>query len=260
MAGLLRNKVVVITGSSSGIGRATAIACAQQGANLVLHHLGDTKAEEDIETLQKELASIDSSLNHVTQDGDLTQRGVTDAVINKCTSTFGRIDVLVNNAGICKFEDFQNVTPELFEQHTAVNVYGPFYLAQAASKQMKAQGHGGSIVNISSITAHRGASQLAHYAATKAAVLGMTFSIASALGPAGIRVNSICPGTIETSMNKKDLDRDGKRAEVAARVPLKRLGHPSDVAGVVIFFASDLAKYVTGQSLLVDGGDSILLD
>ncbi|KAF2096099.1 short-chain dehydrogenase/reductase SDR [Rhizodiscina lignyota] len=257
MAGLLRNKFVAITGSSSGIGRATAIACAKQGGNLLLHHLGDSRAKEDIATLQKELKSIDPKLEYVDHGGDLTQLGVSEALVKKAKDSFGTLDVLVNNAGICKFDDFHAVTRETMDRHLAVNTISPFFLTQAATRLMKEGGHGGSVVNIASITATQGSSQLTHYAATKAAILGFTFSAAVALGPDGIRFNSVCPGTTETSMNKDDLDKDDKRTKMALAVPLRRLGKPEDIAGAVVFFASDLAAYVSGQSLIVDGGASI---
>ena len=139
----------------------------------------------------------------------------------------------------------------------AVNFTAAYMLSQAITKQMIEGGHGGSIVNIASITAILGSAQLTHYSPTKAAILGMTVSCSAALGPHGIRFNSICPGTIETNMNKADLDTGNKRSEMASRVPLRRLGTPEDIAKAVVFFASDLSQYVSGQSLLVDGGASI---
>jgi L-rhamnose 1-dehydrogenase len=258
MNGLLRNKVVAITGCSSGIGRATAIACAKHGADLFLHHLNTPAAEKDLSTLQAELKAINSSLCHSTCSGDITGPDFPRIFTSKAVSNHGRIDVLVNNAGICTFSPFQNVTRELLERHMSVNFTSAYMLAQAAAKVMAVQNSsGGSIINIASITATLGSADLTHYSATKAAILGMTVSCAVAEGPRGIRFNSICPGTIETTMNKDDLDKGGKRAEMMARVPLKRLGAPEDVANAVVFFASDLSRYVTGQYLLVDGGAGI---
>ena len=258
MNGLLRNKVVAITGSSSGIGRATAIACARQGANLFLHHLDSPPATKDISTLQDELKSIDPSLKHTTYAADISAPEVPRIFTQKAISDHGgKLDVLVNNAGICHFSDYQNVTRELLERHMAVNFTAAYMLAQAATAQMTAQGTGGSIVNIASITATLGSAQLTHYSPTKAALLGMTVSCAASAGPHGVRINSVSPGTIETTMNKEDLDRNGKREVMAERVPLRRLGRPEDIANAVTFFASDLSRYVTGQYLLVDGGAGI---
>lgn len=259
MAGLLRNKVVAITGSSSGIGRATAIACAQQGAILFLHHLNSPEAETDIRSLEKELQALDPELarSHSSYPADITSSGAGEALVQTATKDHGRLDVLVNNAGIYQFLDFAAVTDKIFDRHMAVNATAVFMLIQAASNQMIAQGSGGSIVNIASITATLGSAQLAHYSASKAAVLGMTVSAAVALGPKGIRINCVSPGTVETPLNKADLDVGNKRAEMAARVPLRRLGRPEDIANAVVFFASDLSQYVSGQNLIVCGGSSI---
>lgn len=257
MAGLLRNKVIAITGSSSGIGRATAIACARQGASLALHHLGDSRAKVDIETLKDELRSINAGIKFVTHASDLTNSGAASALVETAVDRLGALDVVVNNAGICKFSPFQDVTQELLQQHINVNFTAAYMLTQAAAKYMIHQGRGGSIVNIASITATLGSAQLTHYSPTKAAILGMTASVSVAMGSNNIRVNSICPGTVETSMNKADLDIGSKRQDMSSRVPLGRLGRPEDIAKAVVFFASDLSEYITGQSLLVDGGASI---
>ena len=258
MNGLLRNKIVAITGSSSGIGRATAIACAKQGASLFLHHLNTSTAKKDISTLQAELEAIDPLLTHTTYSADITAPEVPRIFTAKAVSDHGRLDVLVNNAGICTFSTYQNITKELLERHLSVNFTAAYMLAQAATAQMTVQGSdGGSIVNIASITATLGSAQLTHYSPTKAAILGMNVSCAVAAGPLGIRFNCVSPGTIETTMNKEDLDLGDKRQKMAGRVPLRRLGTPDDVANAVVFFASDLSRYVTGQYLLVDGGGSI---
>jgi L-rhamnose 1-dehydrogenase len=257
MTTLLCNKVIAITGSSSGIGRAIAIACASQGAMLVLHHLDSPEAQHDVETLLEELSQIDASRKHSTFNADITHPSAAEGLIGNAIQHHGRLDCLVNNAGICRFADFHDVSQQMLEQHMAVNFTAAYMFTQAATKQMVKQGHGGSIVSIASITAALGSSTLTHYSPTKAAILGMTVSCAVALGPDGIRFNSVSPGTIETSMNKAHLDAEGVREGLAARVPLRRLGRPEDVAKAVVFFASDLSEYVTGQSLLVDGGASI---
>jgi L-rhamnose 1-dehydrogenase len=189
--------------------------------------------------------------------GDLTLPKTPTSIVSEAAKKLGRLDVLINNAGICTFSDFHEVTDALLEKHMAVNFTAAYRATQAATKQMIGQGTGGSVVSIASITAVRGSSALTHYAPTKAAILGMNVACASALGTHGIRFNSICPGTIETTMNKGHLDLNGKREVMAAKAPLGRLGTPEDVAGAAVFFASDLSAYVTGQYLLVDGGASI---
>jgi L-rhamnose 1-dehydrogenase len=136
----------------------------------------------------------------------------------------------------------------------AVNLHGAFYVTQAVARQMKRQGHGGAIVATSSISALVGGGMQAHYTPTKAGVHSLMQSCAVALGPYGIRCNSVMPGTIATDINKEDLSDPKKRAYMETRIPLGRLGEPRDVAGCVVFLASDLARYVTGAAVLVDGG------
>ncbi|KAF3399170.1 L-rhamnose-1-dehydrogenase [Talaromyces pinophilus] len=273
---LLRNRVVAITGSSSGIGRAMALKCASQGASILIHHLGTRESEKDAESLLSEIRDSPSTRNepkqpfakHTTIGVNLTSSGAAQKIVEHAVNTFGRLDTLVNNAGICRFSPALDVTAEKLQLHTDVNFKAAWLLTQAATKQMVAQQDekgiskngrgGGSIINISSITARLGSSELCHYAPAKAALLGMSTSFATAFGKYGIRYNSILPGTIETSMNRENLDQGDTRARMTSRVPLGRLGTPEDVAGAVVYFASDeLSGYVTGQWMLVDGGGSI---
>ena len=227
---LLLDKVIAITGSSSGIGRATALACASQGARLILHHLDIPNAETDAASLLDDLRTINAHVQHHTFGADMTTDGAAEHLVQTAVHRLGRLDAVVNNAGICKFSRYQDVTRDLLERHMAVNFTAAYLLTQAAAKRMETQSSGGSIVNIASITATLGSAQLTHYSPTKAAILGMTASYCVALGAKGIRINSVCPGTIETTMNKADLDQGTKRAEMASRVPLCRLGQPQDLS------------------------------
>ncbi|KAG8630936.1 hypothetical protein KVT40_000076 [Elsinoe batatas] len=256
MAGLLRNKVVAITGSSSGIGRATALACATEGARLLLHHLNSPSAAHDADTLLGELRAINPSLTHNTFAADLTHPTTPSSLIDSAITHHGHLDTLINNAGICTFSPLAEVTLPLLQRHLDINTTAPFRLAQAAAKHMITRSKG-SIVNIASITASLGSANLTHYSTSKAALLGMTASMCVELGGKGVRINSVCPGTIETTMNREDLGKGGKREEMARRVPLGRLGRPEDVAQAVVWLASDRAGYVSGQSLLVDGGAGV---
>lgn len=171
-------------------------------------------------------------------------------------SSFGEINGVVHNAGMCQFADFDRVTQVQVKRHMDVNYGGPFMITQAIVQQMIHQGKGGSIVCIASVTATNGSSRLAHYAATKAAVLGMTVSCAIEQGKHRIRFNCVSPGTVETEMNRKDLEGP-KKAAMEDRVPLGRLGVPEDISKPVVFFLSDMAQYVSGQNLVVDGGASL---
>lgn len=177
-------------------------------------------------------------------------------LVEAAVTAFGRVDGIVHNAGIAQFADFADVTKQQLNKHMAVNFEGPFGITQSVVSQMISQGTGGSVVSIASVTATTGATQLTHYAATKAAVLGMTVSGAVALGKHGIRFNAVSPGTVSTSINMADL-AGPKRAVMESRVPLGRLGVPSDIAKPVVFFLSDMAQYVSGQNLIVDGAATL---
>ncbi|ORY74118.1 short-chain dehydrogenase/reductase SDR [Protomyces lactucae-debilis] len=243
---LLRDKVVVVSGASSGIGKAVAKACLKHGAQVVAHHIGDAQSSGDI----KELEALGATL----VAGDIRIRETAQAIVEIAITTFGKLDVVVANAGICKFETFLEVSDSLLESHMDVNYYGVFYLVQEAARAMKRLGQGGSIIGISSISALVGGGQQCHYTPTKAAVKSLMQSCAIALGPHGIRCNSILPGQIETPMSAADLAVPEKRAKMVARVPLGRLGQPEDIADPVVFLASDMSAYVNGAELLVDGG------
>ncbi|KAL4966542.1 SDR family NAD(P)-dependent oxidoreductase [Aspergillus stella-maris] len=257
---LLRNKVIVVTGSSSGIGRAIASSCAEQEAVLALHHLGISETEEDVRALKESLPPVlldGKAVEHLIIGIDLTSDDAADTIIDQTVSAFGRVDALVNNAGICTFSPATSVTKPLLQRHIDVNYTATYLLTQAATQQMIQQRTGGSIVSISSITAVMGHSNLTHYAGTKAAVLGMSKSMAVEFGKHNIRYNCILPGTIQTDMNAAHLAAARTRDLDEALVPLGRLGEPGDVAGVAVFLASDLAKYVNGEQILVDGGAAI---
>ena len=187
-------------------------------------------------------------------EGDVAQRSTASQFIAAAVKELGSVDVLVSNAGICPFHSFLDTPPEIFERTMAVNLHGAYYMTQAAANRMKDQGRGGSIIAISSISALVGGGTQAHYTPTKAGVHSLMQSCAIALGRYGIRCNSVMPGTIATDINKEDLSDPQKRVYMQTRIPLGRLGEPQDVAGCVVFLASDLARYVTGASVLVDGG------
>jgi L-rhamnose 1-dehydrogenase len=161
---------------------------------------------------------------------------------------------MVSNAGICPFHSFLDMPPETVQRTVQVNLLGGYFMCQAAARQMVAQGHGGALVAVSSISALVGGEYQTHYTPTKAALHSLMQSAAIALGRHGIRCNSVLPGTILTEINKEDLADDEKRRYMEGRVPLGRLGQPEDLGGPIVFLASDMAAYVTGAALLVDGG------
>ena len=246
---LLKDKVVLVTGASQGIGKAAAIGCAQAGADVAINYHGDDAGAADavaqIEALGRRAIAV---------KGDVAEVATAGAFIQAAVEAFSKVDVFVNNAGICPFHAFLDMPPEVLERTMQVNLHGAYFMVQAAANQMVKQGHGGAIVAVSSISALVGGGLQTHYTPTKAGVHSLMQSCAIALGPYGIRCNSVLPGTIETAINKDDLSDPAKREYMAGRIPLGRLGEPDDLAGPIVFLASDMARYVTGAALLVDGG------
>ncbi|KAG9093721.1 hypothetical protein FS749_013871 [Ceratobasidium sp. UAMH 11750] len=250
---LLTDKVVIITGSSRGIGRACAVEAARHGAKLVLHYLGDEATTREAESLKKEIEGLGRPA--VIVPGDIAKQETAIQIVEGAVKTFGRADVLVSNAGVCPFHTFLDMPPEVWEKTRSVNLDGSFYVVQAAAKQMEKQTpQGGSIIAVSSINALVGGGLQSHYTPTKAGILSLMQSCAVALGKFNIRCNAVLPGTIATDINKEDLSDVKKREYMESRTCLGRLGVPEDLAGPVVFLASNMARYVTGASLLVDGG------
>ena len=249
MTKLLEGKTVLVTGASAGIGRAAAIGAARHGADVAINFSRDVAGAEsavaEIEALGRRGLAV---------KGDVSDPETAKDFVARAVEAFGKIDVFVNNAGICPFHAFLDMPVETFERTMRVNLHGAYFMVQAAANQMVKQGHGGAIIAVSSISALVGGGMQTHYTPTKAGVHSLMQSCAIALGPYGIRCNSLLPGTIETAINKEDLADKEKRDYMAGRIPLGRLGEPDDMAGPAVFLASDLAKYVTGAALLVDGG------
>ncbi|TFK57124.1 NAD(P)-binding protein [Heliocybe sulcata] len=253
---LLQGRIVCITGASRGIGRGCALECAKHGATgLILHYYGDAETQDEIESLKQEVAAINAKATIVAVPGDIADPETATRVVREGVEVLGRIDVLISNAGICPFWDFLSMPLSVWERTRSVNLDGSFYITQRVANQMKDQTpQGGSIIGISSISALVGGGQQVHYTPTKAGILSLMQSSAVALGPYNIRANAILPGTIATDINKEDLSDVAKREGMIKRTCLGRLGNPDDIAGPAVFLASDLAKYVTGAALLVDGG------
>src|SRR5258706_2895856 len=249
MALLLQGKTLLVAGASRGIGLATAIACARAGANVAIHHNDDRKASEQacarIEAAGRKAIAI---------EGDVGEPSSAPLFIEAAADAFGSVDVFVSNAGICPFHAFLDMPAEILERTIRTNLTGAYWMVQAAANRMVKQGSGGAIIAVSSISALVGGALQTHYTPTKAGVLSLMQSCAVALGKHGIRCNAVLPGTIETDINRRDLADPAKRDYMIARTPLGRLGRPEDVADPIVFLASDMARYVTGAALLVDGG------
>lgn len=258
---LLAGKTAIITGGTTGIGRAIALEYVRQGANVVVNHLDLPRDQEHLDSLLSEAASIKSSdpsagsVEHLA--GDVTDPTTGTKLVEHAVAKFGgRLDICVSNAGICQFAEFLTMEADIFSRTVRTNLDGAFYTVQAAARQMASQSpSGGSIIGISSISALVGGGLQTHYTPTKAGVLSLMQSTAVALGKYNIRCNALLPGTIKTQLNDKDLEDDKKREYMEGRIPLGRTGVTKDMAGPAVFLASDeLSGYVTGAQLLVDGG------
>lgn len=246
---LLKGKRILITGASRGIGRGAAISCAQQGADIGINALAPS---EHVEALVKEVEALGRKASVFI--GDVADPDSAPAFVEQAVMDLGGVDTLVANAGICPFHGFLDMPADLVRRVMDVNLMGTYFMCQAAANQMVKQGQGGSLIAISSISALVGGELQSHYTPTKAGQHALMQSVAIALGKHGIRANSILPGTIATDINEEDLADRSKREYMEGRIPLRRLGAPDDIGGVVVFLASDLAKYVTGAHVLVDGG------
>lgn len=246
---LLQGQRVLITGASRGIGRATAIECARHGADVALNVYNDDEAAASV------VAEVEAlGRKAVLFNGDVADPASAPAFIQTAVERLGGVDTFVSNAGICPFHSFLDMPQDVLLRTMNVNLTGAYYMCQAAANQMVKQGKGGSIVAISSISALVGGEMQTHYTPTKAGVHSLMQSIAIPLGRYGIRANSVMPGTVATDINKDDLADPAKREYMESRIPLGRLGRPEDIAKVVVFLASDLSGYVTGASVLTDGG------
>ena len=249
---LLEGKVAIVTGASRGIGRATAVELARHGASVVINQFaaadGGEAAGEEALTEVREVGG-----QGVLVEGDVADPATGERLVEAAVQHFGRLDIHVSNAGICPFHAFLDMPVDLFRKVVDVNLEGAYFTTQAAARQMVKQGEGGAIIAVSSISALVGGGMQTHYTPTKAGVHSLMQSVAIALGPHGIRCNSVMPGAILTDINRDDLTPD-KLDYFGQRIPLGRIGEPVDVAKCVVFLASNLASYVTGASLLVDGG------
>jgi 3-oxoacyl-[acyl-carrier protein] reductase len=241
----LSGKAAVVTGSARGIGKAIAHKLATLGADIVI---SDINAEQ-AQAAAQELAS-QTGRKVIAQAGDISKPEDAEALVDACVKTFGHIDILVNNAGITKDTLLMRMKKEQWDAVIAVNLTGTFLCAQAAFKQMMKQ-RSGSIVNISSIAKDGNMGQT-NYSASKAGVVGFTKSVALEGAPRGIRCNAIAPGFIKTDMT--DAIPEAIRNRMVKMIPLQRAGLPEDIANGVAFLSSDMASFITGHVLDINGG------
>lgn len=244
----LTGKVAVVTGASKGIGASIAKHLAAEGAAVVVNYASSR-------------AGAQSVVDEITQQGgnaiairaDIANKAEVDHLFNETKKAFGRVDVLVNNAGIYEFSPLENVTEEHFHKQFNINVLGLVLASQAAAREFSPLG--GSIVNVSSVVSTLGFPGAAVYSGTKGAVDAITRSLAKELGPRGIRVNAINPGMVETEgVHAAGIADSDMRRQTEAATPLGRIGQPQDIGTVAAFFASPDSAWITGQTINIDGG------
>lgn len=248
---LLDGRTAVVTGGSSGIGRGIAREFATHGADAVV--VADIQREPKEEgPPTDEMIETETDTQAAFVDCDVTQRADLESALDMAEE-FGGVDVMVNNAGIWRAEDFLEVTEDAYRELLAVNLEGAYFGSQVAAHRM-VDGDGGSIINISSIAGLFGNGNWPTYSASKGGLTTLTYSLAHRLADDGIRVNAIHPGGIETQIGG-DQEVSQEQAEAFLEdVPLSRYGQPDEIGGAAVFLASELASYVTGESLVVDGG------
>ena len=232
---------VIITGGSRGIGAAMAKAFAENGDRVfIIYEKNETAAKQ-----------VSESCGAIPLCADISSKTAVDAVANEIHTKYGKVDVVVNNAGISQIKLFSDVTEADLTRMFGVNMFGAFYITQAFLPDMINK-KTGKIINISSMWGEVGASCEVHYSASKSALIGFTKALAKELAPSGITVNCITPGVIDTEMNA-ELDAEAKE-ELIAEIPLMRMGKAEEVANLALFLASDKADYITGQVIGVSGG------
>jgi NAD(P)-dependent dehydrogenase (short-subunit alcohol dehydrogenase family) len=248
---ILENKVVVVTGAASGIGKAVAVQAARHGAKAVLVSDVNAQPREGGRSTLEEIAELGVPAKF--WPADVSRRQDVDALL-EAAEEFGGADVMVANAGITLRADGFDVAEDDYRRLMSVNLDGTLFSAQAAARQMKARGKAGSIVLMASMGGIAGAGMTVAYSTSKGGVVLMAKAMAGALGPHGIRVNAVAPGTIDTHLLRTSPGIAEAAEDFRQRTPLRRLGQPSEIGDAVAWLGSDLSSYVTGSALLVDGG------
>lgn len=246
-------KAVIVTGAASGIGAACARAFAAAGAGVVLADLNEAKNRDTAD-----LITIDTDARCVAHPCNVASDGDCEGLVIRALDEFGRIDVLVNNAGIVAPGTILDLDPADWDRVMDINLRSYFVLTQMTARAMIERAVRGAIVNMSSLNAELAIANQVAYVASKGGVQQLTKASALGLAPHGIRVNAIGPGSIMTALLKTVMEDEAGRRRILSRTPLGRVGEPSEIASVALFLASDMASYITGQTIFPDGGRSAL--
>lgn len=244
----LQGRVAIVTGGRRGIGRSIALAMARAGADTVVTDI----SQEDCEKVAREIESM--GRGGLAVKCDVSSLSQVEALVKAAVSKFGKVDILVNNAGILGFKPFLELSEDEWDRMISVNLKGQFLCAQATARDMVKR-RWGRIINIASVSSggcYIAFPLISHYTAAKGGVIGLTKALALELGRLGINVNAICPGAIETPMT--EVTSGDQLGSVVARIPRGRLGRPEEVADLAVFLASEKAEYISGASIVIDGG------
>lgn len=246
----LADRVAIVTGGGRGIGRATALALAKNGAHVIVAAL----EKDEVERTAEEIRSL--GVGSLACPMDVTRLPEIQDVVDKTTAEFGRVDILVNAAGIWRLVDSLDMSEAEWDLMTGIHLKGSFFMAQAAAREMVKRSKG-SIISISSIDATISGPSQVHYSAAKAGISNMTRCLTLEWTPLGIRVNAIAPGWILTDLSRQAWEEDGE--SVLDRIPARRVGQPEDVAELAVFLASDRSDYICGAVVDINGGLGLLL-
>ncbi|GGW27498.1 SDR family NAD(P)-dependent oxidoreductase [Arenibacter certesii] len=239
-----KEMVAIVTGAGQGIGLEISKQLLVHGAKVIINDI-------DGELAEKAILSLGSNGNCTAVVGDSSNMGIIQEMVDKAVNTYGKLDVVILNAGITHFGDFFTYSPESFFKVMEVNLGGSFFLAQAAAKQMKEQGKGGAILFMSSVTGHQAHKNLAAYGMSKAALEMLAKNLVIELSPYNINVNTVAPGA---TLTERTLQEENYSETWQGLTPMGRAANVSDIAQAVLFLVSDNAKHITGQTLIVDGG------
>jgi len=246
----LKDKVAIITGARRGMGKSHALKLARAGAKVVVSDISEEECEIVVEEIKKKGGEA------IAVKCDVTKKADVDNMMKAAVDKWGKIDILVNNAGICQFKSFLELTEEEWDRTLDINLKGQFLCAQAAAKEMVKQ-KSGAIVNIASVVMGqigKGMAGLAHYSASKGGIAALTKTLALELAPYNIRVNAISPGAIDTPMAASTKDDPKILEQTLAIIPMHRMGKAEEVSNLVLFLVSDTSSYITGSTVIIDGG------